>query len=442
MKLKEECGIFGGYCFAENINFYIKSGLIKLQHRGQDACGICACGDKFYLQKKLGLVQEKFDASSLKKLKGQWGVGHVRYSTNGSNEIDDVQPFLAELRNVAMAHNGHILGNEKDSKALFDFITPYIFKNYTARQIGELLAEKFPNDAWNLLFLLEDRIWAFKDPKGYRPLMLCEAEEGYFIASEDVAFQGLKNKKIIEVEAGEGIELTKNGFDIFRFNSATPKQCVFEQIYFASSESTIFGKNVAQSRFELGVECAKQNIIEADMVIPVPDSGNIAANGFSSFVGIPLVRAIKKNIFSNRTFIANKKERKSLVEEKLIIDKKLVKGKNVVVIDDSIVRGTTSTSIIKKLKEAGAKKIHFIVSSPQIVGTCFWGVDIPDAKELLVKKNMTNNQIAKFIGSDSVGFLSIESLKKVLGEKNWCTHCLYNEASVKMNKCNKELTNV
>ncbi len=451
MKPREECGIFGGVSFKENVSPYLRKGLFMLQHRGQESAGICCGDDDLAIYKNTGLVMEVLNDDVIKRLKGKSGIGHVRYSTKGSSDALHAQPYKVRYLNekVAVAHNGNIqsaidLRNRlekegevfltaSDTEITLKKVIRVLCKppsTWTFEEVGKILKDNFSDGAWSILFGFQGRVMGFRDPKGYRPLFFCEAEEGYFIGSEDSSFQLLKPIKIIEIEAGEGVEITQNGYKIKRFAEKTENQkCVFEHIYFARPDSNIFGRNVYMTRVELGRKTAEESSVDADVIVPIMDSGFAAAIGYSHQSGIPLQMGLMRNHWVGRTFIQPKQQdRRNSVLRKLLPIAEVIRDKRVVMIDDSIVRGTTSREIVRMLRNAGAKEVHFRVSSPVILNTCYWGVDIPTKEELIANSFNDINEIGKYIGTDSLAYLSFDGLKEVFGKTDWCYHCFENSS--------------
>lgn len=446
-KLGEECGIFGGYCKDEDIAPYIRNGLFKLQHRGQESAGISSGDKNQTLHKAKGLVMEVFDENSMSKLTGSFGIGHVRYSTQGGPSSINAQPYLINYfgEDVSMAHNGNVkramelrekfekIGEvfitNSDSEVLLKRVVYGLKKppsSWSFEEIGNCLEKDFSKGAFSLVLYLPNKIVAYRDPVGYRPLIFCEAKEGYFIASEDVAFGTLDIIKTIEIQAGWGVEITSEGYEIKPFaNPVQEQKCVFEHIYFANPASNIFGLNVYQSRIELGKILARNDNIDADIIVPVMDSGFAASIGYSRESGIPLEMGLLRRHWVGRSFIQpTQKSRISKVKEKLTPIKSVIEGKRIILIDDSLVRGTTAVEIVKMLRAAGAKEIHFRPASPMLLNTCTWGVDIPTQEELIAKVYNGNEEaIAKHIGADSVKYLPFEGLKEYFGAQSWCYNC-------------------
>lgn len=458
-KLHEECGIFGGYCNDGDISPYIRNGLFKLQHRGQESAGISSGNFTQKLHKAKGLVMEVFDIHSMEKLTGNFGIGHVRYSTQGGPSSLNAQPYLINYmgEDVSMAHNGNVkkamelrakfekIGEtfitNSDSEVLLKRVVYGLKKKpseWTFEEIGHCLEKDFSKGAFSLVLCLPNKVMAYRDPVGYRPLIFCEAEEGYFIASEDVAFGALNVIKTIEIQAGWGVEITAEGYEIKQFAAPLPqKKCVFEHIYFANPASNIFGRNVYQSRIELGKILARNDNVEADIVVPVMDSGFAAALGYARESGIPLEMGLLRRHWVGRSFIQpTKQSRISKVREKLTPIKSVIEGKRIVLIDDSLVRGTTSLEIIRMLRQAGATEIHFRPASPMLLNTCTWGVDIPTQQELIANVFGGNEEeIAKEIGADSVKYLPFSGLTEYFGKEGWCYNCF---TASKMSKTNEQ----
>ncbi|MDR1168102.1 MAG: amidophosphoribosyltransferase [Heliobacteriaceae bacterium] len=445
-KLGEECGIFGGFARSGNVKEIIRKGLFKLQHRGQESAGI-SCGEETQtLVKAKGLVMQALEDSAIEKAEGRFGVGHVRYSTQGGSSAVNAQPYLIRYMNehVAIAHNGNVekamkirekfekIGEvfitNSDSEVLLKRIVFGLKKppsQWTFEEIGTCLGDDFSNGAFSLALALPKRVVAYRDPVGYRPLFVCEAKEGCFIASEDIAFTGLNIEKVIEIMPGEGVEITENGYCIKRFYGQKKEcKCVFEHIYFSHPASNIFGRNVYMTRVELGKTLAETDSIDADIVVPVVDSGIAAAIGYAQKSGIPFHTGLIRNHWVGRSFISPTQEtRVNKVREKLLIVRPLIEGKKVLLIDDSLVRGTTSKEIVTMLKKAGAKEVHFRLSSPMLLNTCLWGVDIPTTQELIAAVYKEEKEIAKAIGADSVKYLTLQSLKDTFGQTGWCYRC-------------------
>lgn len=454
-KLHEECGIFGGFCKSANIAEYIKLGLFKLQHRGQESAGMSVGNYNQTLVKNTGLVLEVFNDVEIQNLSGQFGIGHVRYSTQGESDVKSAQPFLMEHRDgqISVAHNGNVTGineiKEELKKGGIDFLSNsdseillrkiLTLKELNFESIGESLNKHFSQGAYSIVFYINDKILAYRDSFGYRPLFFCEAVEGFFVASEDVAFSELDIIKIIEIQAGWGVEITSDNYEIKPFtNTINENKCVFEHIYFSHPDSNTFGKSVYQSRMDLGKLLAQNDYVEADIVVPVMESGYVSAIGYAKESKLSFEIGLLQNPWVGRSFIEPTQElREAKVKEKFSAIKSIVDGKRIILVDDSIVRGTTAAQTVKILRNAGAKEIHFRLASPMIINTCSWGVDIPSKEELAANNYKTEEDLAKYIDADSVKFLPLEVLKDYFGQENWCYNCLMVKEDLNLAPCGR-----
>ncbi len=438
---KEECGIFGifGHKDAANLTFL---GLYALQHRGQESAGIVISdGKQVRSQKAMGLVTDVFNQEALSKLPGHLAIGHVRYSTMGSSSLKNTQPFLVEYSqgSLAIAHNGNLV-NAKELRCELESggsifqstMDSEIIVHLLARSRKEELKEKISESlsqvkgAYSLLFLTEKELVAARDPQGVRPLCLGQLEGAYVIASESCALDLTRAKFLREIEPGEIVIIDQDGLHSFKpFPRKRHSFCIFELIYFARPDSYIFGGNVHLIRKAQGRELAREYPLKADLVIPIPDSGNSAALGFAEESGIPFEMGVVRNHYVGRTFIQPSPYIRDLgVRIKLNPVREVLKGKRVIIVEDSIVRGTTSRARIKTLREAGAKEIHMRVSCPPLRHPCFYGVDFP-TKEELIASTRSVEEIADFVGLDSLGYLSLEGLFKAapLPQEEFCTAC-------------------
>jgi len=443
---KEKCGLFGIYGDPNAVEkAYL--GLHSLQHRGQESAGIASSdGREIQCYTGMGTVRRVFRAGSnvLKTLANPIAIGHVRYSTTGASKSTNCQPLLLEYSRgqVAVAHNGNLI----NAMLLRDEYEAYgsIFKSTSDTEIiTHLLAKpthvsrpdplahvlNHLQGAYSLVFLFADRIEAARDPYGIRPLCIGQTGQGaYVVASETCAFDSIGAEFVREVEPGEIVRLDKNGLSSRFFvtpGSVTPAHCIFEHIYFAKQNSTIFGENVHEFRKKLGRRLAIEHPIDADVVIPVPDSGTSAAVGFAEKSGIPFDMGMVRSHYIGRTFISpDQKQRELEVNLKLQVIKQVVADKRVVVVDDSIVRGTTTRGKIRAIRQAGAKEIHMRVSCPPLRFPCFYGIDFPTKEELLAN-NRDLDQIRDFLGVDSIGYMSIEGLLScaILPADHYCTAC-------------------
>lgn len=443
--IHEECGVFGVFDHPEASNLaYL--GLYALQHRGQEGAGICSSdGKQLYVEKSMGLVADIFTEKRLRRLPGHAAIGHNRYSTAGSSILKNVQPILANfsLGPLAIAHNGNIVNAlelkqelEQDGAIFQSTSDSEVIVHLIAHQRGEDIHERIVkalskvSGAFSLLILMENELIAVRDPYGVRPLCLGQVDGAYVVASETCALDLINAVYVRDVEPGEMVIMNEHGIKSVKALSSPRKAfCIFEFIYFSRPDSYIFGyKNVNEIRKEFGRQLARESAVDADIVIPVPDSGVPAALGYAEESGIHFDFGLIRNHYVGRTFIEPKQSIRHFgVRIKLNPVKKLLEGKRVIVVDDSIVRGTTSKKIIKMIRElGGAKEVHMKISSPPTIGPCFYGIDTPTRQELIASTHMTE-EIRKFITADSLSYLSMEGLKKIVSEpQNYCTACFDN----------------
>lgn len=445
-KFNDECGLLGVWGVPEAANIaYL--GIYAQQHRGQEGAGVVALDRNnnraFSIHRGLGLVSDVFLDFDFTKLSGDCAIGHVRYTTAGGHRLSNVQPFFGEtaIGNVAVAHNGNLINIESLKR---DLITKGAIFNSTSdtEVILHLLARGTMRDplienvinalqeirgAFSLLMLFQDRLIAIRDPNGFRPLVLGRLGGGYVVASETCAFDLIGAKFEREVEPGEVLEISAQGElkSYFPFPVQRISPCIFEYIYFARPDSTVFGKNVYAVRKRLGAELAREQPVEADFVIPVPDSGVSAAIGYSQESKIPLELGLIRNHYVGRTFIEPKQSIRDFgVKIKLNANADMLAGKRIIVIDDSIVRGTTSKKLVSMLRQAGASEIHMRISSPPTTDPCFYGIDTPDKSDLIAS-HMTTAEIAKFIEVDTLAYLSHEGLYRAVqsDSSKFCDAC-------------------
>ncbi len=443
---KENCGLFGIFGDADAVK-KTYFGLHSLQHRGQESAGIASSdGKSLQCFTGMGTVSRVFRSGRdvFEKLANSVAIGHVRYSTTGTSRAVNSQPLLAEYSRgqVAVAHNGNLI----NASRLHDEYEAYgsIFKSTGDTEvIIHLLAKpthvskpdplahvlNHLQGAYSLLFLFSDRIEAARDPYGIRPLCIGQTEQGaYVVASETCAFEAVGARFVREVEPGEIVRLDKDGLTSRFFvtpGTITPAHCIFEHVYFAKQTSTIFDENVHGFRKKLGRQLAVEHPVDADVVIPVPDSGTSSAIGYAEQSKIPFDMGIVRSHYVGRTFISpDQRSRELEVRLKLAVVDEVVAGKRIVVVDDSIVRGTTTRGKIRALRQAGAREIHMRVSCPPIRFPCFYGVDFPTKEELLAN-NRNLEQIKEFLEVDSVGYTSLEGLLQcaALPEDHYCTAC-------------------
>lgn len=441
-KLSEECGVIGIYGDDQlPLSHMLCFGLISLQHRGQESAGIAVSNGKMQYYKEMGLVQEVFNEDILNRLKGHMGIGHVRYSTTGESYVSNAQPLVVRYRggSIALAHNGNLV----NAKAIRDelelegsifqtsidseVIANLIAKNYSLGiKEAVLSAVNQIKGSFALVIIAGDKLIGVRDPNGLRPLSLAKLDEGYVLASETCAHDVVGAQFIRDIEPGEMVIIDGEGCESIRYNSKEKKAiCAFEYVYFARPDSQIDGKNVFLTRKEAGRILWQEDPVDADMVIAVPDSGIAAAIGYSEASGIPYDVGMIKNKYMGRTFIQpDQKSRELAVRLKLNVMRSNIEGKRLVLIDDSIVRGTTSKRIVRMLKEAGAKEVHIRVSSPPVAYPCYFGIDTP-RRQQLVGATHTIPEIAEMVGADSLAYLSTKGLLKSIGfdEKALCTAC-------------------
>ncbi len=442
----DECGVFGVFGHAEASNLaYL--GLYALQHRGQESAGIVSSdGHEMHMHRAMGEVEEIFQPSVLAKLPGNSAIGHTRYSTAGDKALLNAQPILVDCSKgkIAVGHNGNltnaaehrrklehrgsIFQTNSDTEVIVHLIARSQARNFSAA-LGDALNQV--EGAYSLLVLTPDELYAVRDPRGFRPLVLGkisghDGNDTWLVASETCAFDLLNAQYVREVEPGEMLRISKMGIESIRFSPPKPHQyCIFEHVYFSRPDSIIFGRCVTESREMLGRLLAREHPVDADMIIPVPDSGVPAAIGFSLESGIPFRMGLIRNHYIGRTFIEPSQAIRNFgVKLKLNPVRELIAGKRVVLVDDSIVRGTTSRKLVRMVREAGAKEVHMRISCPPTISPCYYGVDTPTKEELIASAN-TPEQIRNYLGADSLGYLSLTGLKQAVGDTkgNFCTSC-------------------
>lgn len=434
----DECGVFGVFNHPEAANLtYL--GLYAQQHRGQESAGIvCTDGHSFHTHRGMGLVADIFHKSEIKELQGRHGIGHVRYSTSGDSGLRNCQPFSFEYAHggIAMCHNGNIVNAPELRRELESLgsifqstsdteVLIHLVARSQARSMKERLAEAASRLAggFSLLVLGEKRLVGMRDRNGIRPLVLGKLDDAWLLASETCAFDLVGATYVRDIEPGEMVVIDENGIDsIYPLENCEKKFCVFEYVYFARPDSTLEGVNVYQARYQIGVELAKESPAEADLVVPVPDSGVPPAMGYAEASGIPFQMGLIRNHYVGRTFIEPKQSIRNFgVKLKLNPNRSLIEGKRVVLVDDSIVRGTTSRKIVEMVRAAGAKEIHMRISSPPTKHSCYYGVDTPDADELMANK-MDQEAMRKAIGADSLAFVSFDGMYNAVGKPR-SDHC-------------------
>ncbi len=430
-KLKEECGIFG--IFGNNeASALTQLGLFAMQHRGQEACGIVSCDDgELHQYREIGLVADVLNVDVLKKLTGTSAIGHTRYSTSGKNTLDEVQPFSVTCQHgqIAVCHNGNlpfanarrrelerdgaIFSSTSDTETILHGIARTPAKD-AVEAITKVLKET--EGAFSLLFLTPTALIAVRDPRGFRPLVLGKYKDAWCVASETCAFDLMDADYIREVEPGEMIIVDADGMrSSMPFEKKAVSVCTFEHVYFSRPDSIIYGRSVNESRHKMGKRLAEEHPVDADLVVPVPDSGVAAAIGYARWSGINFRQAIIRNHYVGRTFIEPSQSIRSFgVRLKLNPIKDLINGNRIILVDDSIVRGTTSKKIVEMIRHAGAREVHMRISCPPTAHSCYYGVDTPHRQDLIASR-MTVEEIRQYIGVDTLGYLSLEGMLEAIG---------------------------
>src|SRR6478736_7078481 len=438
---QHECGIFAvfGHPNAAVLTYY---GLFALQHRGQESAGIVTSngpGSTFQLHRDMGLVSQVFGAAELDRLKGTRALSHARYSTTGSSTLKNAQPFVVDCfrGQIAVAHNGNlinaaVLRDELERKgSIFQTtadseIIPHLLAQPSQNGGSPLSVLRRLEGAFSLIIMSESEIIGVRDPFGFRPLVLGKLDGAYILASETCAFDLVHAEYIREVKPGEVVIISENGIrSEWPFRQEQEAFCMFEYVYFARPDSIIGGVNVAKVRTEMGRELARRYPVDADIVVPVPDSGNYAALGFAQELGIPYEHAFVRNHYIGRSFLQpSQLIRDFNVRVKLNLIKEAVEGKRVVVVDDSIVRGTTARARVVNLREAGAKEVHMRISCPPHKHACHYGIDFPDPEKLLANQ-CTLDQIREYLGADSIGYLDVPGMIRATGQAtdSFCMAC-------------------
>jgi amidophosphoribosyltransferase len=436
----DECGVFGIFDHGEAANLaYL--GLHALQHRGQESAGIVAANTRAMTQERgMGLVADIFTEDRIARLKGRHAIGHTRYSTSGTSQLINAQPFLIDCHRgkMAVAHNGNLLNaaalrleleragsifsTSSDSEVILHLVA-----RSSARTLEGALVDALSRveGAYSLVFLMQDRLIAVRDPHGFRPLSLGKVDGAMVVASETCAFDLIGARFERDVEAGEFLIIDSSGLRSERpFPPQPTRQCIFEHVYFSRPDSMVFGRSVNQVRRKMGAALAREHPVPADIVVPVPDSGLVAALGFAGESGIPFEFGLVRNHYVGRTFIEPKQEIRHFgVKLKLNAVAALIKGQRVILVDDSIVRGTTSRKIVTMVRDLGAREVHMRISCPPTIGPCYYGVDTPNREELIASAH-TVEEIRTFIQADTLGYLSLEGLRKAVSDgDSFCTAC-------------------
>ena len=440
-RFHDECGVFGvfGHEEASKLTYL---GLYALQHRGQESAGIVSSdGGELHLHRAMGEVEEIFTPAVLAELPGNLAIGHTRYSTAGDKALLNAQPIMIDCNKgkVALGHNGN-LTNAAEWRRKLEHKGSIFQTNSDTEVIVHLLARSQARNlsgalgdalnqvegAYSLLVLTTDELIAVRDPRGFRPLNLGRLGDAWLVASETCAFDLLNAQYVREIEPGEMVRISRSGIESIHFAPEKPlQQCIFEHVYFARPDSIIFGRSVNESREALGRTLAKEHPANADIVVPVPDSGVPAAVGYALESGIPFRMGLIRNHYIGRTFIEPSQATRNFgVKLKLNPIRSLIEGQRVVLVDDSIVRGTTSRKIVRMVRESGAKEVHMRISCPPTISPCYYGVDTPTREELIASSS-TPEEICKFIGADSLGYISLAGLRRAVSDTqgHYCTSC-------------------
>ncbi|HJK91727.1 MAG TPA: amidophosphoribosyltransferase [Polyangiaceae bacterium LLY-WYZ-15_(1-7)] len=442
----DECGVFGVFGAAEAANFtYL--GLHSLQHRGQEACGIVSSnGEQLFVHRGLGLVQDVFSAAVLDRLPGNRAIGHVRYSTAGGSHIKNAQPIAVDCGHgsIAVAHNGNLTNGEAlrrkleaEGSIFSSSSDTEVLVHLIARSREEQMVDRVADalrqvaGAYSLVFLSPEELVAVRDPFGFRPLCLGQVGDAFMVASEPPAFGLIGGEYVRDIEPGEMIVMNQFGMrSLFPFEERPRRMCIFEHVYFARPDASFDDIGVYRARQRMGEMLARENPVDADLVLPVPDSGVAAALGFSREAGLPYEMGLIRSHYVGRTFIEPSQSIRHFgVRLKLHPVAELLRGKRVAVVDDSIVRGTTSRKIVKMIRDAGAAEVHLRISSPPTRWPCFYGIDTPTRDELIAARH-TPEDIARYVTADSLGYLSIEGLRSAVGGDGYCDACFSGEYPV------------
>ncbi|GLX08120.1 amidophosphoribosyltransferase [Microbispora sp. NBRC 16548] len=440
---KDACGVFGVWAPGEDVSKLTYYGLYALQHRGQESAGIAVSeGNRILVYKDMGLVAQVFDESILGTLRGHLSIGHCRYSTTGSSVWENAQPTLnsSDGKGLALAHNGNLINTAHLAERLApgstrattdtEVLTALLAQD-SSRPVEDVAAELLPEvkGAYSLVWMNETTLFAARDPQGIRPLVLGRLERGWVVASETAALDIVGASFIREIEPGELLTIDERGVRSQRFASAEPKGCLFEYVYLARPDTTIAGRGVQSTRVEVGRVLAREHPVDADLVIPTPESGTPAAIGYAEQSGIPYGQGLVKNSYVGRTFIQPSQTIRQLgIRLKLNPLREVIEGKRLVVVDDSIVRGNTQRAIVKMLREAGASEVHVRISSPPVAWPCFYGIDFATRAELIAG-SLSVEEIRSSLGADSLGYISLEGLTRAttLPADRLCRACFTGE---------------
>ncbi|HET6372368.1 MAG TPA: amidophosphoribosyltransferase [Candidatus Polarisedimenticolia bacterium] len=440
----DECGVFGIHAHPEAANI-VYLGLHALQHRGQESAGIATTdGGRLYIEVGMGQVGAIFDPDRLSRLKGEMGVGHVRYSTAGTSELKNAQPMRVRCHKgeIAVAHNGNLvnadrlrLNLESDGSIFTSSSDTEVILHLIARshqkEIEDAIVDALSQvkGAYSLIFLTRDKMVGVRDPMGFRPLSLGKLDDSYILTSETTALDLVGAKFVRDIEPGEVAVVEKGTVRSYRpFPAAPAHACIFEYVYFARPDSLLWGRNVSRVRKRLGAELAREAPAVADIVVPIPDSGVYAAMGYAAESKLPYDHGLVRSHYIGRTFIEPSQSIRHFgVRLKLNPVREVLAGKRVVLVDDSIVRGTTSRKLVSMVREAGAREVHMRISCPPTIGPCYYGVDTPLRSELIASTHSVE-EIRRHLRADSLSYLSLEGMLRAVGEQNgFCTACYTNK---------------
>jgi len=452
---QDACGVFGVWAPGEDVAKLTYFGLYALQHRGQESAGIAVSnGRQILVYKDMGLVSQVFDETTLDSLKGHLAIGHSRYSTTGASTWHNAQPTFRPTADgsIALGHNGNLINTHDLAQLVEDLpsdpgeldihardlestndtgLVTALLAHHPDTSLEQRALEVLPQlqGAFSFVWMNEDTLYAARDPQGIRPLVLGRLDRGWVVASEDSALATIGASVVREVEPGEMLAIDEQGLRSHRFAEADPKGCVFEYVYLARPDATISGRSVHEARVEMGRELARQFPVEADLVMPVPESGTPAAAGYAEESGIPFGQGFVKNAYVGRTFIQPSQTLRQLgIRLKLNALPHMIRGKKIVVVDDSIVRGNTQRAQVRMLREAGALEVHVRISSPPVRWPCFYGIDFATRAELIAN-GLDGDEIAASIGADSLGYISLEGMIQSTGQQSQslCKACFTGE---------------
>ncbi len=452
---QDACGVFGVWAPGEDVAKLTYFGLYALQHRGQESAGIAVSnGRQILVYKDMGLVSQVFDETTLDSLKGHLAIGHSRYSTTGASTWHNAQPTFRPTADgsLALGHNGNLINTHELAQLVADLpsdpgeldihardlestndtgLVTALLAHHPDTSLEQRALEVLPQlkGAFSFVWMNEDTLYAARDPQGIRPLVLGRLDRGWVVASEDSALATIGASVVREVEPGEMLAIDEQGLRSHRFADADPKGCVFEYVYLARPDATISGRSVHEARVEMGRELARQFPVEADLVMPVPESGTPAAAGYAEESGIPFGQGFVKNAYVGRTFIQPSQTLRQLgIRLKLNALPHMIRGKKIVVVDDSIVRGNTQRAQVRMLREAGALEVHVRISSPPVRWPCFYGIDFATRAELIAN-GLDGDEIAASIGADSLGYITLDGMIQSTGQQSTslCKACFTGE---------------